>query len=252
MIKQTRGALTMLLSVYRSVLKNAYLKNFAAVALAASVGVASADNVTTGYATDAKDAKDVAVTAEVNAITADTADVVAYAKKVIVTGESETKLTITGASEYSATLNADNVEINNSLYKKVLDEFSANYNEDFVAATFYQFHPDVAISQFAVEMITDKYQLSRIYAQQMVSENVVKETDLPSELDILPDLVQRMLLELKFAIVNERIDSMQALLTEAQKNDDWVLIRAILEQQPQLMNIRQVLCKALGNRVILK
>lgn len=43
MIKQTRGALTMLLSVYRSVLKNAYLKNFAAVALAASVGVASAD-----------------------------------------------------------------------------------------------------------------------------------------------------------------------------------------------------------------
>lgn len=45
MIKQTRGALTMLLSVYRSVLKNAYLKNFAAVALAASVGVASADSV---------------------------------------------------------------------------------------------------------------------------------------------------------------------------------------------------------------
>ena len=43
MIKQTRGALTMLLSVYRSVLKNAYLKNFAAVALAASVGVASAE-----------------------------------------------------------------------------------------------------------------------------------------------------------------------------------------------------------------
>ncbi len=45
MIKQTRGALTMLLSVYRSVLKNAYLKNFAAVALAASVGVASANPV---------------------------------------------------------------------------------------------------------------------------------------------------------------------------------------------------------------
>ena len=45
MIKQTRGALTMLLSVYRSVLKNAYLKNFAAVALAASVGIASADPV---------------------------------------------------------------------------------------------------------------------------------------------------------------------------------------------------------------
>ena len=147
----------------------------------------------------------------------------------------------------------DSVEIENPLYRMVIDEYVSHYQEEgWVAANFYQHYPDMRLSQLAVEMLADKYQLSRIYAQQMVSENVVKETDLPSELDILPDLVQRMLLELKFAIVNERIDSMQALLTEAQKNDDWVLIRAILEQQPQLMNIRQVLCKALGNRVILK
>ena len=147
----------------------------------------------------------------------------------------------------------DSVEIENPLYRMVIDEYMAHYQEEgWIASNFYQHYPDMRLSQLAVEMLADKYQLSRIYAQQMVSENVVKETDLPSELDILPDLVQRMLLELKFAIVNERIDSMQALLTEAQKNDDWVLIRAILEQQPQLMNIRQVLCKALGNRVILK
>lgn len=147
----------------------------------------------------------------------------------------------------------DSVEIENPLYRMVIDEYMAHYQEKgWVAANFYQHYPDMRLSQLAVDMLADKYQLSRIYAQQMVSENVVKETDLPSELDILPNLVQRMLLELKFAIVNERIDSMQALLKEAQKNDDWVLIRAILEQQPQLMNIRQVLCKALGNRVILK
>ena len=147
----------------------------------------------------------------------------------------------------------DSVEIDNPLYRLVIDEYMAHYQEEgWIASNFYQHYPDMRLSQLAVEMLADKYQLSRIYAQQMVSENVVKETDLPSELDILPDLVQRMLLELKFAIVNERIDSMQALLKEAQKNDDWVLIRAILEQQPQLMNIRQVLCKALGNRVILK
>lgn len=147
----------------------------------------------------------------------------------------------------------DSVEIDNPLYRLVIDEYMAHYQEEgWIASNFYQHYPDMRLSQLAVDMLADKYQLSRIYAQQMVSENVVKETDLPSELDILPDLVQRMLLELKFAIVNERIDSMQALLKEAQKNDDWVLIRAILEQQPQLMNIRQVLCKALGNRVILK
>ena len=86
----------------------------------------------------------------------------------------------------------------------------------------------------------------------MVSENVVKEVDIPSDLDILPELVQRMLLELKYTIVNERIDSMQTMLKEAQKRNDWELIRTILEQQPMLMDIRQQLCKVLGNRVILK
>ena len=90
-----------------------------------------------------------------------------------------------------------------------------------------------------------------MYAKQIVSENVVKEVELPNEVEILPDLVQRMLLELKYTIVNERIDSMQTLLKEAQLRDDWVLTRTILEQQPVLIEIRQQLCKALGNRVIL-
>ena len=80
---------------------------------------------------------------------------------------------------------------------------------------------------------------------------MVKEVELPNDTDILPDLVQRMLLELKYTIVNERIDSMQVMLKDAQLRDDWVLIRTILEQQPMLIEIRQQLCKALGNRVIL-
>jgi hypothetical protein len=42
------------------------------------------------------------------------------------------------------------------------------------------------------------------------------------------------------------------MLQEAQKRNDWELIRTILEQQPMLIDIRQQLCKALGNRVILK
>lgn len=147
----------------------------------------------------------------------------------------------------------DNVEIENPLYRKVIDEYLAHYQEsNWVAASYFQHYPDVQLSQFAVDMLTDKYQLSRIYAQQMVSENVVREQELPSELDVLPELVQRMLLELKFALVNERIDTMQSMLTEAEKNNDWALIRTILEQQPTLRAIRQQLCKALGNRVILK
>ena len=159
---------------------------------------------------------------------------------------------IVRAGEYIINeLQRDNVELNNPLYQLIMDEYMAHYTEsNWVAANYFQYHPNGDVSQFAVNMLADKYQLSRMYAKQMVSENVVKEVDMPSDVDILPDMVQRMLLELKYTIVNERIDSMQTMLKEAQLRDDWELIRTILEQQPMLMDIRQQLCKALGNRVI--
>jgi hypothetical protein len=106
------------------------------------------------------------------------------------------------------------------------------------------------VSQFAVNMLADKYQLSRMYSKQMVSENVVKEVEIPSEEDNLSELTQRLLLELKFTIVNERINSLQIMLREAEQRNDWELIRTILAQQPLLNDIRQQLGKALGNRVI--
>lgn len=150
-------------------------------------------------------------------------------------------------------LRRDSIVVENPLHQLIIDEYIAHYQEpNWMAAKYFQHHPKAEVSQFAVDMLADKYELSRMYSKQMVSENVVKEVDIPSDLDILPELVQRMLLELKYTIVNERIDSMQTMLKDAQKRNDWELIRTILEQQPMLMDIRQQLCKVLGNRVILK
>lgn len=156
------------------------------------------------------------------------------------------------AGEYIiAELTNDNIEIANPLYRKVLDEYTAHHSEPgFVAATFFQHHPDAALSQLAVNLIADKYQLSAIYSQRSISENVTQEVKVQTDADVLPELIQRLLLELKYTIVNERMDAMQAMLRDAQNSGDWELIRTILEQQPLLMNMRQQLCRALGNRVI--
>lgn len=149
-------------------------------------------------------------------------------------------------------LHRDNIELENALYQLIISEYMAQRKEpNWVAATYFQHHPNVQVSQLAVEMLADKYQLSRMYSRQIVSENVVKEIDPISEENILPELTQRLLLELKYSVVNERIDSMQKALHEAQKRNDWELIRTILAEQPILIKIRQQLCQALGNRVII-
>lgn len=145
-------------------------------------------------------------------------------------------------------LRADNIEFDNPLHKQILDEFSNNYNEEFLAAPFYQHHPDPAINQFAAEMIADKYQLSRMYSKQTVSENVVQEVE-RDEREDLPEVVQRLLLELKYTIVTERLDALHELLEKA--NGDWQMQLTLLEQKQLLEQIRTQLCKALGNRVII-
>ena len=155
--------------------------------------------------------------------------------------------------EYIITeINNDSIDIPNPLHKLVIDEYVANYQApQFVASVFFQHHPNAAISQLAVDMIADKYQLSRMYSKRSISENVTQEIQ-QDETAILPELVQRLLLELKLTVVEERLDTMEKLLSQAVSDKNDQLITAILEQQPQLMNIRTQLCRALGNRVIVR
>ena len=146
----------------------------------------------------------------------------------------------------------DSIDIPNPLHQRIIDEYIANYQSpQFVSSTFFHHHSDPAISQLAVDMIADKYQLSRIYSKKSISENVTQEVQ-QDEVDILPELVQRLLLELKLTVVEERLDAMEKLLAQAVSDKNDQLITAILEQQPQLAEIRKQLCRALGNRVVVR
>ena len=174
---------------------------------------------------------------------------VRYGEKVLYQTE-EQMITV---GEYIITeIHNDSIDIPNPLHRLVIDEYIANYQSpQFVASVFFQHHTNNAISQLAVDMIADKYQLSRMYSKRSISENVTQEIQ-QDETAILPELVQRLLLELKLTVVEERLDTMEKLLSQAVNDKNDQLITAILEQQPQLMEIRQQLCRALGNRVIVR
>ena len=119
-----------------------------------------------------------------------------------------------------------------------------------MAETFFKFHHDPAISGLAVELIADRYQLSRIYSRQSISENVTQEVKLPTDEDNLAQLVTQFLLELKYTTINQRIDALETALKAAQQQNDWEQMRLIMTEQPQLLNIKNQISQALGNRVI--
>ena len=175
--------------------------------------------------------------------------IVRHGEKIIYADE---QYTICAGEYIIQEIRNDHIDIVNPLHQLLINEFSRNYRlEGFVAATFFQQHPNVALSQMAVDMIADKYQLSRIYSKRSISENVMQEVQ-QDQAEILPELVQRLLLELKYTVVEERIDNMQALLKDAEARNDEQLIKTILQQYPQLKEIHKQLSLALGNRVIVR
>lgn len=148
-------------------------------------------------------------------------------------------------------LESDDIEAPNALYKRIIDEYKAHcHDEGFVAERFFKFHEDPQISSLAVDLISDKYQLSRIFAHQSISENVVQEVKLQTDADHLPELLMQLILELKYTIVNQRIDELEKLMKEAEANGDQNLVMQLLASQPQLLNVKNAISKQLGNRVI--
>jgi DNA primase len=171
-----------------------------------------------------------------------------YGEKIIY--QADNGYTICAGEYIIQEIRHDSVDIANPIHQRIMDEFISNYRiEGFISSVFFQHHPEVAISQLAVDLIADKYQLSRIYSRQSISENVVHEIQ-SDDKEELPELVQRLLFELKYTIVNERLDAVHNMLQEAHSRGDWEMQITFLEQKQMLELIRAKLSKVLGNRVI--
>jgi len=136
-------------------------------------------------------------------------------------------------------LNNDGIVVRQPLHQKIMTDFMAHYQEpNFTAESYFLHHEDSQVSHLAVDLVADRYSLSKMYANQTNSQESV------------PELVNRLLLELKYTVVNERINALQQNLGKAQKTGDWDTIRTLLSEQPLLLDIRAQICRALGNRVI--
>lgn len=149
-------------------------------------------------------------------------------------------------------LSADGIQFENPLYRTIISDYEAHKSEEgFVSETFFKFHPDSRISTLAVELISEKYQLSKIHGHQNISENIQAEVQLPTDADRLDELVPHLLFELKLTLINKQIAELKHLLKMAQDNNDEELILTLLQQQPQLEAVKRLLCDNLGQRIIL-
>ena len=148
-------------------------------------------------------------------------------------------------------LQADQIQAPTPLYQTTIEAYAQHRaDEGFRASEFFKFHTDPEVSALAIDLIADKYQLSSMFSKQSISENVTQTIRVNTEEEQLPTIIPRMLLELKYTILEQRIDEMERALKEAERRGNWEMQRILLADQPKLLEIRNQICRQLGNRVI--
>ena len=125
------------------------------------------------------------------------------------TGETETWKVI----PYILTdLRNDEIEFQHPLYKKVIAEINHIFDQEGEHLTrYFLAHPDEEISRLAVDLVSEKYQLSKIHTKFQTIE---------SEEEKLADLIPRALFELKDAITSLNIKHIREEIKKTAKEQN--------------------------------
>lgn len=140
-------------------------------------------------------------------------------------------------------LENDGLTFYTPVFKQMLDEAADRCHEDgFVAHRYFLAHPDPMVSRIAADLMSEKYQLSKYH---------FKYREVEPEEERLDQLVVRDLFALKEAYILRQIREKQEALKQI-SSEAIEQMKQIMEEITQLNEIKKILSKELGERIILK
>ncbi|HJA88595.1 MAG TPA: DNA primase [Candidatus Parabacteroides intestinavium] len=172
--------------------------------------------------------------------------VVRYGEQVLYdyTDEQTNEQVVIRVAEYiRSELGNDGLTFYTPIFKQMLDEAADHCCEDgFVAHRYFLAHPDPDVSRISANLISEKYQLSKYHS---------KYQEVEREEDRLEQLVIRDLFALKEAYILHQIREKQETLKQVPP-DAIGQMTQIMEEITRLNEIKKVLSKELGERIVLK
>ena len=171
--------------------------------------------------------------------------VVRYGEKVLcnVPDEEGKEIPITVTEYVVNDLKEDELAFHNPLHRQMLTEAAEHiHNEGFTAERYFLAHPDPIISKLSTELIADRYQLSKYHskAQRLVTDE-----------ERLFELVPTLMINFKFAIISEEMKHMMYALQDHAVANDEEQCTSIMKRYSELREIKSIMAKRLGDRVVL-
>ncbi len=140
-------------------------------------------------------------------------------------------------------LERDDLSFYTTVFKQMLDEAANRCGEEtFIAHRYFLSHPDPLVSRIAANLMSEKYQLSKYH---------FKFREVEQEEDKLDQLVVRDLFAFKEAYIMRQLKEKQEQLKQLASADPEQIL-AVMKEIAQLNEIKKVLSKELGERIILK
>lgn len=171
--------------------------------------------------------------------------VVRYGEKVLcnVPDEEGKEIPITVTEYVVNDLKEDELAFHNPLHRQMLTEAAEHiHNEGFTAERYFLAHPNPIISKLSTELIADRYQLSKYHskAQRLVTDE-----------ERLFELVPTLMINFKFAIISEEMKHMMYALQDTAVANDEEQCTSIMKRYSELREIKSIMAKRLGDRVVL-
>lgn len=172
--------------------------------------------------------------------------VVRYGERVLydyVDEETKERIVMRVAEFIRDDLERDDLSFYTPIFKQMLDEAANRCGEEtFIAHRYFLSHPDPLVSRVAANLMSEKYQLSKYH---------FKFREVEQEEDKLDQLVVRDLFAFKEAYIMRQLKEKQEQLKQLSSADPEQIM-TVMKEIAQLNEIKKVLSKELGERIILK
>lgn len=170
-----------------------------------------------------------------------------YGEKVMCMSEDEegNEIPVTVAEYIAEGLHNDSLGFHIALHRRVLNECVAHIHDSgFCAERYFVSHLDPEVSKLAAEMASDRYVLSKYHSR---GQKIVTDEER------LYELIPRLLVDFKLNIVTAELDHiLKALTANPDVSRDTKSAAEIMQRYKQLHEVRIVLARHAGDRVVLR
>ncbi|MBS1307369.1 DNA primase [Bacteroides clarus] len=171
--------------------------------------------------------------------------IVRYGEKIMcnATNEEGQEVPVSVIEYVINDLKQDELSFHNPLHRQILTEAATHIHDaGFTAERYFLAHPETTISKLSVELISNRYQLSKYHSK---SQKIVTDEER------LYELVPALMINFKYAIVSEELKHMMSALQDPAVANDEEKCNAIMKRYCEMREVQSIMAKRLGDRVVL-